>query len=140
MFAIDADDALALLFAQGGGMGIPRGTIVIGARGDSRPSTTMPEPCAIRAWNPGELALACTASRDGYAVVSSSHARGWSVTVDGADATPLQADAIRRAVAVAKGIHAVQWTYRAPGFRIGLSIAIVGLAALALVSLGTRRR
>ena len=74
-------------------------------------------------------------------MISSSAAAGWHVTVDGAEAEPVVADVMRRAVAIPPGAHAVHWTYRAPGLALGLGLAALGLATLGLVGgLGMRAR
>ena len=143
-YALDPDRALGLMFTADGHAGIPRGTIVVAGSGDSRDSPIGPRPCRIQRWEPGDLALACTAERAGFAVVSSSATPGWSVTVDGAEAEALDADVLRRAVAIAPGTHAIRWRYTAPGLLAGLACAALGLLGLvglgALTLPGTRRR
>jgi hypothetical protein len=150
-YAIDPTNALNLMFAPGGGTGMPRNTIVIrGANTDvpadggaqvldlrtpSLAASGPPIPCAIDRWDPGDIAVSCTAKLAGFGAISSSAAPGWRVTVDGADATPLVADVIRRAVALPVGTHQIHWTFTAPGLFVGALLALAGLlAALALLA------
>jgi hypothetical protein len=140
-WAIDPGDALALLFPPGGGTGILRGTIVLGGGGPPGPSSADPRPCVIQAWRGGAIELSCTSDAAAYAVVSSSAADGWTVTVDGRDAAWLPADVLRRAVAIPAGAHRVDWTYAVPGLRAGALIALAGVLLLvALWSFGLRGR
>ena len=138
MWAVAADDALALLFPLGAKS--PRGTAVLRGAGPSRPDRGPPLPCAIRRWRAGDLELACTADAAGYAVVSSASAPGWTATVDGAPAPWLTADVIRRAVAVPAGDHVVRWTYAAPLAAAGLWVALAGLLGVAGLAAAARRR
>jgi len=117
---------------------MPRGTIVIAGSGEARDSPLGPRPCRIERWEAGDVALSCAAERAGYAVVSSSAAPGWSVTVDGVEAEPLDADVLRRAVAIAPGMHAIRWRYAAPGLVAGIAIAALGVAGLILLGMRSR--
>lgn len=140
-WALDPGDALALLFAPGGGTGILRGTTVLAGAGPEGPSAAQPVPCAIDAWRDGDIALTCASDRAGYAVVSSSAAPGWTVTVDGGDTGWLTADVLRRGVALPAGSHRVRWTYAAPGLGAGARVGLAGaLGALGLLAFGLSRR
>ena len=140
-WAVDPADALALLFPPGGGTGILRGTIVLGGGGPPGPSSAEPRPCAIQGWRAGDLALSCSSDAAGYAVVSSTAAAGWTVTVDGHDAAWRTADVLRRAVAIPAGAHRVHWTYTVPGLGVGALVGLAGgLVLAALGILGLRRR
>lgn len=138
-WAVDPDDALALLFPPAGGTGLLRGTIVLAGGGPPGPSSREPRPCAIRAWQGGDIDLSCTAETAAYAVVSSTAAPGWSVRVDGAPADWLTADVLRRAVAIPAGAHRVHWTYATPGLATGALVALAGLLGL-VVLWGVGRR
>ncbi len=140
-WAVDPGDALALLFTAGGGTGMMRGMIVLAGGGPPGPSSREPRPCAIWAWRDGDIDLSCTADTAGYAVVSSTPAAGWTVSLDGRGADWLTADVLRRAVAIPAGTHCVHWTYTVPGLRVGALVALAGLLALiALWGFGQRRR
>ena len=142
-WAVDPGDALALLFPDGGGTGILRGTIVLGGGGPPGPSSAEPRPCTIAAWRDGDIELSCASDGAGYAVVSSTAAAGWAVTLDGRDTAWLTADVLRRAVAIPAGAHRVHWTYAVPGLGAGALVGFAGafvLAALWGVGLGRRAR
>ena len=88
---------------------------------------------SIDRWRPGDIATTCSSAVAGYAVISSSAARGWSATVDGSDAPWLAADVLRRAVAMPAGTHHIAWHYAAPGLALGgLLAALAGIGLLAL--------
>jgi hypothetical protein len=131
-------DALARLFPADGKL--PRGTVVLRGVGPSRPDPGPPRPCTIRRWRPGDLELSCTLPADGYAVVSSASADGWSATVGGARVPWVTADVLRRAVALPAGEHVVRWTYEAPLLAEGLVLAGLGLAGLAGLGVAAARR
>ena len=139
--AVQSTDAFSLLFPFEDSLMLPRGTVVLGEPGDASPPRPKdaPLPCAIEAWSAGTIELACTSDARGYAVVSSSAAAGWSVTVDGAEAHWTTADVLRRAVAIPAGTHRVHWSYAAPGLNFGLAIAGIGLALLIALALASRR-
>lgn len=140
--AVDPGDAFALLFPFEDALSLPAGVTVLGEPGDTQALKNPKEPplpCAIDDWSAGSIALRCTSDARGYAVVSSSVAPGWSVTVDDADAHPVTADVLRRAVAVPAGTHRVHWSYAAPGLSIGLAIAGIGLALLIALALASRK-
>jgi hypothetical protein len=140
-WAVDPGDALALLFPAGGGTGVLRGTLVLGGSGPLGPSSREPQRCAIRGWRDGDIDLSCTSDAAGYAVVSSTAAAGWTVSVDDRDADWLTADVLRRAVAIPAGTHRVHWTYATPGLLLGELVALAGvLGLLALWGLGRDRR
>lgn len=59
---------------------------------------------------------------------------GWRAAVDGASVPVARTNVAFRSVEVPAGRHAVEWTYVPPGFRAGLVLSAVALAAwLALV-------
>ena len=139
-WAVDPGDALALLFAGGGGTGVLRGTTVLTGSGPAGPASAQPLPCAIRDWRDGDIALSCTTDAAGYAVVASSAAPGWRAEVDGQPAEALTADVLRRAVAIPAGTHAIRWTYQLPGLAAGAACALAGvLGLIALAVLGRSR-
>ncbi len=132
-WAIEPDNALALLFAPSGATELPRGSIVLRGRGDSRVDDAPPIPCEVIAWRAGDLELVCAATRASYAVVTSGAAAGWEVDVDDQSAIPLVADVLRRAVALPAGVHHVHWYYTTPELGLGFMIGLGGLALLALL-------
>jgi hypothetical protein len=138
-WAIATEDAISLMFAPGGGTNVLRGTVVLHGAGASHGDRGPPVPCTIQTWTSGDIDLVCTPDADGYAVVSSTPAAGWRVSVDGHEADWLTADVLRRAVAIGPGMHHVHWTYAAPGVRIGLLVAAIGILGLAATWVASRR-
>ncbi len=138
-WAVAPEDAIPLMFAPGGGTNVLRGTVVLRGTGTPQGDRGPPVACTIQTWTRGDIDLVCAPDRDGYAVVSSSPGAGWRVSVDGRDADWLTADVLRRAVAIGPGMHHVRWHYTAPGARIGLLVAAIGILGLAAVGLASRR-
>jgi uncharacterized membrane protein YfhO len=78
----------------------------------------------------------------GLVVLDDAWAPGWSVTVDGESAEPMETNVVVRGVVVPAGTHEVEWTYRVPGLRAGAALSALGLLALLAWSgwIVTRRR
>ena len=133
--------ALRRLFPPGVTRGLARSRLVLSGRGDAnQEGASDPVPCAIDRWTDGAIDLTCAADGDGYAVLSSSPAHGWSVTIDDHDAVWVTADVVRRAVALPSGAHRVHWRFTTPGRRVALLLGAVGaLALLALWLAGGRK-
>ncbi|MEO8844532.1 MAG: hypothetical protein ABI591_14105 [Kofleriaceae bacterium] len=137
----DDTAALVTLFPAAGGRGIAASSVILKSRGPAaKPElATHATTCDLVRWDPGAIDLACVAPNDGYAVLSSSAAPGWTVEVDGTPRPWLVADVLRRAVAVPAGKHAVRWRYTVPGARAARGLLLVGLALIALLAvLATR--
>jgi hypothetical protein len=140
LWIADTGAALARLFPPGARHGLDAGVIVLAGTGrQQQDEPSAPEPCAVEHWDRGAIDLACAARADAYAVISSSAATGWSVTVDGEPATWQTADVLRRAVAIPPGTHRVAWRYEVPGMRYALVIAALGVAGLVALWFVTRR-
>jgi hypothetical protein len=128
--------AIQRLFPAGAARGLDAGVAVIHGTGtDNQDEPSAPEPCTVTSWSPGAIELACVARESAFAVVSSTAAAGWSVTVDDRAVAWQTADVLRRAVAVAPGAHRVSWRYRAPGLFAGAIASVVGLALVIALSL-----
>ncbi len=138
-WAVAPRDAMDLMFAAGGGTNVLRGTVVLKGSGESRGDRGPPVPCSVTRWEPGDIDVVCTPESDGYAVVASSPAAGWTVMVDSNPTEWLTADVLRRAVKIGPGMHHVHWRYAVPGLRVGLALALVGLLGLIALWLGTRK-
>ena len=138
----DDAHALAALFPATGGRGIPASSVILHGQGAAaNPATaTHATTCDLVRWDPGAIDLACVAPNDGYAVISSSAAPGWSVEVDGTPRPWFAADVLRRAVAVPPGKHAVRWRYTAPSGGAARGLLLAGLALVALLVILSRRR
>jgi Bacterial membrane protein YfhO len=87
------------------------------------------------------VAMRAQLSRPGLVVLNDSFAPGWSVQVDGRDASPVRVNDVMRGVAVGAGTHAVEWRYRVPGLRAGAALsAFAALLSLALAAVLLARR
>ncbi|MBA3462873.1 MAG: hypothetical protein H0T46_23155, partial [Deltaproteobacteria bacterium] len=140
VWSVAPRDAMDHLFAAGGGTNVLRGTVVLAGTGPAKGDRGPPVPCTVQHWEPGDIDLVCTPDTDGYAVVSSSPAAGWSASVDGTSVDWLTADVLRRAVPIGAGMHHVQWRYSAPGSRLGLLFALVGVLGLVALWISTRKQ
>lgn len=87
------------------------------------------------------FAMEVTSPTGGVVVSSVSHDPGWRVRVDGTAAPLLRANSAFLAFSVPPGEHAVELVYSPSGWRWGLALLVLGLAALAaLVGLDLLRR
>lgn len=87
-------------------------------------------------WRPGlvEAEARVVAEKGAALVIREPYFAGWSATVDGEPRETVPADIAFQAVWLGPGTHAVRWTYRPPGFRMGLlAAAMATLLAVALV-------
>lgn len=118
----------------------PLDTVVIaGGTDDPRPPSP-PVACAITAAIPERVDVSCPAGPAGWAVIADAWAPGWTVTVDGAEAEVVRADALLRAVRVGPGEHAIAWCYRTPGLRAALLVSGLAWLHLAFGAWLVRRR
>jgi len=71
-------------------------------------------------------------------VLADAFAPGWEATVDGVPRRLWQTNYLVRSVVVAPGDHQVDFRYRAPGFRAGVTI-LIGTWTVVLLSLAVAR-
>ncbi|MBK8977602.1 MAG: hypothetical protein IPM29_16955 [Planctomycetes bacterium] len=76
----------------------------------------------------------------GYLVLADALAPGWTVRVDGEPAPLLAADLAFRAVPLREGRHVVEFRYRPLGQRLGLPLALLGVALMAALGVVVARR
>jgi len=74
-----------------------------------------------------QVTIHASLHQTGLLLLDDAYARGWSVTVDGRPAHPLETDVVLRGVVVPTGNHTVVWTYTVPGLRTGAAVSAVGL-------------
>jgi hypothetical protein len=73
-------------------------------------------------------------------VLADAYAPGWTVRVDGTPRRLWQVNHLMRGVIVQPGERRADFTYRAPGFALGVAIATLGIVAVGLhAALGRRR-
>lgn len=75
----------------------------------------------------------------GLAVLSDAWHPGWTVEVDGERATPLRVGGVFRGVAVGPGEHSVRWWFDPWGWRWGRSLSWLGVIALLIPIVMSRR-
>lgn len=84
-------------------------------------------------YQPDAIELAIDAPREGIVVLAELTYPGWTVTVDGAPAEPLQANYLLRAVHVSAGAHQIRWRFEPRGMTalwLGYLLALaIALAA-----------
>lgn len=83
-----------------------------GAAPADRTSSRPPAPARIVRMSGSSVKIDVDAAEDGVLLLTDRHDEGWSVTVDGRRAQPLQCNYLLRGVAVPAGRHAVVWTFR----------------------------
>jgi hypothetical protein len=128
--APSAPDAVDAIFPAAG-PGLPLDEVVVIGGGSGGPAERTPvPPCDVARPASDRVVLDCNGPVGGIAIVLDAWAPGWSVTVDGAPAPALVADALVRAVRVEPGRHRVVWTYRTPGLGLGAALSAVAAAGL----------
>jgi hypothetical protein len=142
---VDGDDALiADLFpsAPDQRRGLDHGEVRLSGQGDPSPPSAGPQPtppCALHSPRPEEVALDCTSSSEGYAVLLDSAAPGWTVELDDRPATIERAELVARAVKVPAGAHHLAFHYQAPGLAVGGLISLLAWLNLILAGFLARR-
>lgn len=81
---------------------------------------------------PGHVELVVTSGRRALVLVRKSLVAGWHVLVDGTPVEPYPAAGLYFAVPVTTGVHQITLTYRAPGFRMGVGVALAWLAGFGI--------
>ncbi len=79
---------------------------------------------------PERAAIAASLPRDAIVTLDEQADKGWSATVDGKSAPAVVVDGFYVGVRVPAGQHEVRFFYTPRGFRVGLLLAALGLAAL----------
>jgi len=80
---------------------------------------------------PNLVLVSARAEGDALLVVRDTYCPGWRAYVDGEESVVLRADFLFRGVAVAKGEHRVWLAYEPMGFKFGLFLTLLGVAAIA---------
>jgi hypothetical protein len=95
-------------------------------------------PVKSLAFTPSSVFIDVNMAEEGDVIVTQRAAPGWSVTVDGNAATP-HAVSLFRAVHVARGPHAIKWSYRPFSLIIGAILTFAALVRLLLSSWFVKR-
>jgi hypothetical protein len=86
-------------------------------------------------YEPARVAIHVRAATAGLLVLSDLHYPGWEAAVDRQAVKILRANYLMRAVAIPRGQHEVEFTYRPASFRAGLALSAAGCLALAALLL-----
>lgn len=78
-----------------------------------------------------------TTTKTGILTSSIPYSRGWSVTVDGKQATVLKTNNAFLGVKLAAGTHKVRFIYTTPGANLGIRLSIIGVTLVFISVLGT---
>jgi len=93
----------------------------------------------IHSYRPGHTVLTAMSIAPTLLLARETRAPGWEVRVDGRRVTPYPAAGVYFAVPVERGVHSVELTYRAPGFRTGLAVLAGWIAVAGVAAIATRR-
>jgi hypothetical protein len=89
--------------------------------------------------DPDRVELAASLHNPGWVVLADTFYPGWTATIDGV-ATPIHpANLLFRSVYVPAGRHRIVFEYRPGSFRVGVALAIVGLAVSGVLFVRDRR-
>jgi uncharacterized membrane protein YfhO len=82
----------------------------------------------VEAGDPDQVELMASLVNPGWVVLADTFYPSWIATIDGVAATIYPADLLFRAVFVPAGTHRIVFRYQARALRLGLALAVVGLA------------
>ncbi|NLZ70870.1 MAG: YfhO family protein, partial [Clostridiaceae bacterium] len=88
-------------------------------------------------WNSRYLIGELTAPKDGYAFATIPWDRGWKVSVNGLQVTPVSVQNAWLAIPVKEGVNRIEMCYTPPGFETGLIATVLSLLGLVFIVLLT---
>jgi hypothetical protein len=91
-------------------------------------------------YEPDAICVRVDAPRAGLVVLNELAFPGWTVEVDGAAATPVEANYAMRAVRVGPGRHAIIWRFEPPRIRALVAGYLIALAVMIAAAALPRRR
>jgi hypothetical protein len=141
-----SDTASALAALTEGGFDGRREAVVVGDDAETAALRLSPptpaRPARLAHDAPERVAVEFETQRDALLVLTDAFAPGWSVTVDGRPRQLRATNHLVRGVVVHPGERRADFTYRAPGFALGVATAALGAGAVTLCAAvgGWRRR
>jgi hypothetical protein len=99
-----------------------------------RPADLSADAASIVEYAPERIVVRATTTAAGLLLLSEVSYPGWRVFVDGQPAESYVADHLFRAVAIAPGVHTVEWRYDADATGYGLAVTLATLAGLGLLA------
>ena len=115
------------------------------ATGETRDSSTDDEPLAdsvaqVLRIDSNEAIVRVSSTQDSIVILNQLDARGWTVTVDGDQATSQRAGGLFRSVRVPSGEHTVRWRYLPDFFLAGVVISVSALLLLVAMTIHLSNR
>ncbi|MEJ5250102.1 MAG: YfhO family protein, partial [Caldilinea sp.] len=128
MMAVDNfEAALAALRRLAGRVAVVEGTL------DGAQPAGAQDRAEIVEYTPERVRIRTQSAQPALLVLSDSFYPGWSATVDGRPASIKAVNGLFRGVVAPAGVHEVVFTYEPTGWRLGLGLAMVGAALLAML-------
>jgi hypothetical protein len=87
---------------------------------------------------PDRVVVDTISDRAAWLVLNDTFAPGWTATVDGRPVTILRANGLVRTVALAAGLHRVEFAYAPATVKLGAAISLVALVSAGLLILAPR--
>lgn len=109
-----------------------RVVVVEGTLDDAQPAGAQ-DRAEIVEYAPERVRIRTQSAQPALLVLSDSFYPGWSATVDGRPASIKAVNGLFRGVVAPAGVHEVVFTYEPTGWRLGLGLAMVGAALLAML-------
>jgi hypothetical protein len=106
-----------------------------GSRGPASPGRAR-----IASYGDEHATVATHSRRPAILVLSDLHYPGWEATVDGEEAGIERVDHLLRGVRVPAGAHEVDFRYQPSSWRLGWTLSVLALTAVAAAALAGRRR
>jgi hypothetical protein len=100
-----------------------------------RRSEALPGSVAFEVDEADHVVLRVRSPEAGPLVLSDTHYRGWTATVDGQREPIIRANLLFRMVCVPAGEHVVAFTFRQPKFHFGLGVSIATAIVALLLAL-----
>jgi hypothetical protein len=110
----------------------PRREVLLTEGADPRSvSPSFVGECRILSRLPHRLRVEANLSEEGYVVLIDTYDPDWQASVDGVPARLLRANVAFRAIPTPAGRHTIELVYRPSSVRIGLTVSVLAVAALA---------
>jgi hypothetical protein len=103
------------------------------------PGGCRPSDATVERYEPERVVLGTSADAPSVLVLTDAWYPGWTVTVDGKEATMLRVDHALRGVAVPPGEHRVEFEFRPPLLKAGAAVSALSLLFLVAWALASRR-
>lgn len=95
---------------------------------------------AIERFSPGRIVGNINSDVAGLLVFSIPYSKGWSISIDGAEAEPFVANLGMLATQISAGAHRVELRYALPGLLPGIALASIALLAMITMTRIRQRR